>query len=239
MFPLQDTNPSRSFPLVTWIIIVTNVLVFMAETAMDKKELEVVLQAFGVVPYRFLHDFSAGEIATVFSSMFLHGGFMHLLGNMWFLHIFGDNVEDRMGSWNYLVFYLLAGFSAAMVQTMISAGDSTPMIGASGAISGVLGAYWVLYPQARVITLIPIFFIPHFVEIPAVFFLGLWFVMEFFSGFFSLSGATADDATGAATGGVAFWAHIGGFVFGILVAQFFVKTMTTERRRYRDEYQPW
>jgi len=235
MFPLQDTMPSRGLPFVTWIFIVINVLVFLAETQMGTPELEVVLRGLGLVPARLLHEFSLAEIGTVFSSMFLHGGFTHLIGNMWFLHIFGDNVEDRMGPWNYLVFYMLAGCVAAMTQTMMNPGDHTPMIGASGAISGVLGAYLVLFPESKVITLIPVFLIPYFVRVPAIFFLGFWFVMEFFSGFFSLSGATADDATG---GGVAFWAHVGGFVFGMLVAVFFIKP-AAERPRYRDEYQPW
>jgi membrane associated rhomboid family serine protease len=235
MFPLQDTMPSRGFPFVTWIFIVVNVLVFIAETQLGTNELEVVLQGLGVVPVRFLHDFSLAEVGTVFSSMFLHGGFAHLIGNMWFLHIFGDNVEDRMGSFNYLVFYMMAGFCAAITQLMMNPGDNTPMIGASGAISGVLGAYLVLFPEAKVITMIPVLIIPYFVRVPAIFFLGLWFVMEFFSGFFSLAGATADDATG---GGVAFWAHVGGFVFGMVVAVLFVKPMA-ERPRYRDEYEPW
>jgi len=232
MFPLQDTMPSRGFPFVTWMLIVINVLVFLAEAQMGPAELEVVLRGLGVVPVRLLHDFSLAEIGTVFSSMFLHGGLTHLIGNMWFLHIFGDNVEDRLGTWNYLVFYVLAGFVAALTQTMMHPGDSTPMIGASGAISGVLGAYSVLFPESQVITLIPVFIIPYFVRVPAVFFLGLWFIMEFFSGFFSLAGANADNAS------VAFWAHVGGFVFGMVVAVLLVKP-TPERPRYRDEYQPW
>jgi membrane associated rhomboid family serine protease len=234
MFPLQDTIPSRSVPVVTWTLIVINVLVFLLETSMGEVQLERFLQTFGVVPVRFLESFSLAQVFTVFTSMFLHGGWAHLIGNMWFLHIFGDNVEDRMGAFNYLLFYLIAGTCAAVVQIEISASSATPMIGASGAISGVLGAYWVLFPHSRVITMVPIFFVPQFFEIPAVFFLGLWFTTEFFSGFFSLAGAAADEVGG----GVAFWAHVGGFAVGMLTAWLFARGVK-ERTRYPDEYFPW
>lgn len=234
MFPLQDTTPSRGVPIVTWTLIAINVLVFMAEASMGEVELEQFLRAYGLVPVRFLDDFSVLQVLTVFSSMFLHGGWAHLIGNMWFLHIFGDNVEDRLGRFNYLVFYLATGLCAAMIQTQANPAATAPMIGASGAISGLLGAYWILFPHSRVITLVPVFIVPQFVEVPAVLFLGLWFVMEFFSGFLSLSGAAADGAAG----GVAFWAHVGGFAVGMIIVKVFARKVKG-RERYQDEYWPW
>jgi membrane associated rhomboid family serine protease len=167
--------------------------------------------------------------------MFLHGGWFHLLSNMWILYIFGDNVEDRMGSLRYLVFYLLGGLAAASLQILVDPTSKLPSIGASGAIAAVLGAYFLLYPRARVFTLIPIIFIPWFVEIPAVVYLGIWFVSQLFSGLASLGLPET-----ASMGGVAWFAHIGGFAFGLL----FCKLFTPARhpaftRRYPDEYYPW
>jgi len=155
--------------------------------------------------------------------MFLHGGWMHFISNMWSLWLFGDNVEDCMGHLRFLIFYLLCGLAAGFIHFMFNPTAQVPTIGASGAIAGVMGAYFVMFPTARVITLVPIFFLPYFIEIPAVFYLGIWFMMQLFSGMFSLV-----LPTGA--GGIAWWAHVGGFLFGILVLPFF------RRRRGRPFY---
>nr|MDA3895309.1 rhomboid family intramembrane serine protease [Desulfobacteraceae bacterium] len=173
---------------------------------------------YGLVPARF----SVPEISSYFtftqqlisllSFMFLHGGFMHLVGNMWTLYIFGDNVEDRLGSFYYLIFYLLCGLVSGLFHLLVNYHSTIPTIGASGAIAGVMGAYFVLYPHSKILTLIPIIFIPWFVEIPAVFFLGFWFLMQVFSA----------ASSSAMASGIAWWAHIGGFVFGIVCLKFFI-----------------
>ena len=167
--------------------------------------------------------------------MFLHGGWAHLISNMWALYIFGDNIEDRMGHWRYLFFYLISGVAAALTHILFQARSTVPVIGASGAISGVMGAYLVLYPGARVITLLPgLFFIPWFVEIPAFFFIGFWFISQLFNGLLSLA-FTGPMAT---YGGVAWWAHVGGFIAGVLLAKP-LRDRLAMRRWYADEYWPW
>ncbi|RME87646.1 MAG: rhomboid family intramembrane serine protease [Anaerolineae bacterium] len=226
MFPLHDTIPSRRFPLVNWLIIIANVLVFLYESMLGPVGVARFTNTWGLVPLRLLaHTGKAWP--TVFSAMFLHGGWFHLLSNMWTLYIFGDNVEGRMGHGRYLVFYLLSGVAAALLQVFILPFSRVPMIGASGAIAGVLGAYMILFPQSRVVTLLPIFFFFTFVEIPAVFYLGFWFLSQVYSGLFSLAGASGS--------GVAWWAHIGGFVFGMLAVGVFARP---QRPRYYVEY-PW
>jgi membrane associated rhomboid family serine protease len=164
--------------------------------------------------------------------MFLHGGWLHLIGNMWVLYLFGDNVEDRMGPARYLAFYLLCGLAASLTHYAINPGSTVPTLGASGAISGVLGAYLLLFPTARVITLVPVFIIPFFFEIPAVVYLGFWFVMQLFSGTLSLAGAEPPE-------GVAWWAHVGGFVTGMALLPVFKKSRKQYRHYYADEYWPW
>ncbi len=203
MIPLRDVIPSRSTPYVTVTIIVLNTIAWIYELAMPRQELEVFLQIFGVVPAAFIPS-------TLVTSMFLHGGWSHVIGNMLYLWIFGDNVEDRMGHGRFVVFYLLCGFVAAFGQIVMDPGSTVPMIGASGAIAGVMGAYFVLYPHSRVLTLIPFIIFFDIVEIPAIFLLGFWFVMQLFS-----AGAIAVTAnTGG--GGVAFMAHVAGFVMGVV-----------------------
>ena len=202
MFPISDVIPSRTTPFVTVSLIAVNALAFLFELTLSERELQVFAQAFGVVPA----DFSWSSVVT---SMFLHGGWLHFLGNMLYLWIFGDNVEDHFGHFRYLLFYLFCGAAAALGQTAIEPYSQVPMIGASGAIAGVMGAYFVLFPQSRVLTGVFIFFFFDLIEIPAIFFLGIWFLMQFFSGVGSLG---AD----AAQGGVAFWAHIAGFAVGAL-----------------------
>src|SRR6187397_411006 len=203
MIPLRDVIPSRTVPFVTIALIVVNVLVFLFELSLGDA-LDLFLSSWALIPAEF-------SLVTLVTSMFLHGGLMHVGGNMLFLWIFGDNVEDRMGHGRFLLFYLLCGSAAAIAQTLMQPDSLIPMVGASGAIAGVMGAYFVSYPHSRVVTLIPPFFFTTF-EIPAIVFLGLWFVTQFLSGVGSLGAATA----GQSAGGVAFWAHVAGFAAGVV-----------------------
>jgi membrane associated rhomboid family serine protease len=212
MIPLRDDNPTQSVPVVTRTLIVVNVLAFMLELSQGE-QLPEFLRDWGIVPGRLFAALSGQtslplELSTVFTSLFLHGGWLHLIGNMWYLWIFGDNVEDRMGSVRFLAFYLAAGFVAALLHSALMPGSPIPTVGASGAIAGVLGAYAVAFPRARVQTLIPIIFYFRVVAIPALVLLGIWFAFQFISGALS----SASDS-----GGVAWWAHIAGFVFGFVV----------------------
>jgi membrane associated rhomboid family serine protease len=231
MIPLTDTVRSRSFPIVNWMLIGTNVFLFLVMVSYGVRA-EALVAQLGVVPARLLQDPSARQIMTLFTSMFLHGGWVHLLGNMLALYIFGDNVEDRLGSGRYLVFYLVCGLVAAGAHIVLNRNSPVPTIGASGAISGVLAAYLVFFPAARVITLVPTLFLPWFVEIPAVIYLGLWFLSQLFNGVFSVIAGTQ------AFGGVAWWAHIGGFVAGLILGPLLVRRRYI-RRWYIDEYYPW
>jgi len=220
MIPLRDTNPSRTVPFVNYTLIVLNTLAFFVELSLGD-HLEDVIYYFGVVPVRFMTDFETIQISVFtflpfFSSMFLHGGWMHLIGNMLFLHIFGDNVEDKFGHSRYIVFYFLAGIAAALAQIFISPVSEIPMIGASGAIAGVMGAYVFMFPRAKVATLVPLFMFFQIVELPAFIFLGIWFVIQIYSGLLQLG-------IGADAGGVAWWAHIGGFAMGAVLLPFMRK----------------
>lgn len=222
MIPLKDTIPSRSYPIVTLTLIVVNVLVFLFELSLGES-LSEFFDIFGVVPATYFELRESGAPFLLiyypfFTSMFLHGGWMHLIGNMIYLWVFGDNVEDRMGHFRYLLFYVLCGVAAGLAHVYTNPHSEIPAVGASGAISGVLGAYFVLFPHSRVITLIPIFFFFDLVEISAFVFLGLWFLIQFFSGVASLGAATY-----ATSGGVAWWAHIGGFVAGFLLSFVFAR----------------
>jgi membrane associated rhomboid family serine protease len=203
MIPLRDVIPSRTTPVVTIAIIAVNALVFLFELSLGER-VDAFTLYFGLVPAAF-------SWVAMFTSMFLHGGLLHFGGNMLYLWIFGDNVEDRMGHGRFIVFYLLCGVTAALAQTIINPDSVVPMIGASGAIAGVMGAYFVLYPHSRIVTLIPIIFFFQVVEIPAIFFLGIWFLMQFVSGVGSFVATTG----GEPGGGIAFWAHVAGFVAGI------------------------
>jgi membrane associated rhomboid family serine protease len=217
MFPLYDTVRSRKFPIVNWTLIILCGLAFYYEWQLSEAELNRFIHTWGLIPSRLSAN-PTDTWVTVFSSMFLHGGWFHLLSNMWILVIFGDNIEERFGSGSYLIFYLLSGIAAALLEVYISPSSGMPTIGASGAIAGVLGAYLIQYPSARVASLVPILFIFTIVELPAVVFLGFWFVLQLFSGWLVLQGADVS--------GIAWWAHIGGFVFGMLTCFLFV------RRRY-------
>ena len=204
MIPLRDIIPSRTTPFVTICVIALNIVVFLYELTLGRA-VDTFMLYYGLVPAAF-------SWMNVFTSMFLHGGFMHVAGNMLYLWIFGDNVEDRMGHGRFLVFYLLCGIAAALAQTITTPDSVVPMVGASGAIAGVMGAYFVLYPRSRIVTLIPLFFFFQVIEVPAIAFLGIWFLMQFASGVISIGTL---GRTGGTMGGIAFWAHIAGFVAGI------------------------
>lgn len=224
MFPLRDSTPSGTFPLITYLIIVINVVVFLVELTMGDRQLEQFFKSFGLVPELFLQQFGPYEIFTLFSCMFLHGGWMHLISNMWALFIFGDNIEDRLGHFGYLTFYLACGVCAGLTQVAMSHGSTTPTIGASGAIAGVLGGYIICYPTARVLTAIPILFIIRLIEVPATIYLGFWFISQFFTGFASIGRETGEE------GGIAWWAHVGGFIAGSVL----VKVMYLLRKEKSD-----
>src|SRR5437763_8975755 len=201
MIPLRDIIPSRTVPYITITIIALNALAWLFEVSLSPEVLEQFLRIYGVVPA----DFTA---PTLITSMFLHGSWMHVIGNMWYLWIFGDNVEDRLGHGRFIVFYLMCGIAAALGQVAMDPLSTLPTIGASGAIAGVMGAYFVLYPQSRVLTLIPIFFYIEIIELPAIFLLGFWFLLQLFS----VGAVTATSNSG----GVAFAAHVAGFVVGVV-----------------------
>jgi membrane associated rhomboid family serine protease len=212
MLPLRDDNPRRTFPAVTYLLIAINVLAFLWELGLGQR-LDQILFSIAFIPRRFwIPGYWASDAITMFVSMFLHGGFMHIGSNMLYLFIFGDNIEDRLGHFRYIVFYLACGVVATLAHAFFSPSSQLPAIGASGAIAGVLGAYLVLYPHAKVMTLIPIFFFITVRELPAILILGLWFVLQLFSGVGSLGVPDAQDM-----GGVAYFAHIGGFVAGLLL----------------------
>src|SRR5262245_28758892 len=214
MFPLRDENPSRSVPVVTRLLIGLNTLAFLYELMLGRGLTPFIL-TWALVPERLTLAVRYGEESplrpalTILTSMFLHGGWLHLIGNMWYLWIFGDNVEDRLGRFRYLLFYLAAGVVAALLHYAINPASEAPTVGASGAIAGVLGAYLAAFPRARVITLVPFFPFFQVMALPAALVLGLWFVFQFFSGALSLG-------FGGNGGGVAWWAHVGGFAFGIV-----------------------
>ncbi len=202
MIPLRDVIRSRTTPFVTVMIIVANAVAFFFELSLPPAIRQGFLRTWGIVPASFAWS-------TLLTSMFLHGGWLHVVGNMWYLWIFGDNVEDRLGHGRYLVFYLLCGAAAGLAQTLVDPDSAIPTIGASGAIAGVMGAYFVLYPRSRILTLVPLFIFIEIIEIPAIFLLGFWFLMQLFAGAGSIARTTGSQ------GGVAFWAHVAGFLVGV------------------------
>ena len=228
MFPLRDSVPCSRPPVVNVLLIAACVVVFGFELSRGP-DLERFIRASAFVPVRFFHPAASGvglafNLKSAVLSMFLHGGWLHLIGNMWFLWIFGDNFEDALGHVRYLLFYLVCGAAAAVAQAMMAPASAVPMVGASGAIAGVLGAYLVWYPWARVRTLIFLGFFFTIAEIPAPFFLLLWFVVQFFSGTLALAAASS------AAGGVAFFAHVGGFLAGACLALFMRRSPGVRRR---------
>jgi rhomboid family protein len=203
MIPLRDVIPSRTTPYITVTIIILNALAWLFEVSLDPETLNRFLTAYGVVPAYF-------HAPTLVTSMFLHGSWMHIIGNMWYLWIFGDNVEDRLGHGRFIVFYLLCGIAAALGQVFMDPSSTLPTIGASGAIAGVMGGYFVLYPHSRVLTLVPWIIIWEVIELPAFVLLGFWFLMQLFS-----AGTIAVTASSHGSGGVAFAAHVAGFLVGV------------------------
>jgi membrane associated rhomboid family serine protease len=220
MIPLKDMTPRRSVPVVTLVLIVVNVVIFLYQVSLPPDQAASFVRIYGLVPAKIQlalagkHYSLADALIPLLTCMFLHGGWLHIIGNMWFLWIFGANVEDRLGAIGYLFFYLVGGIASGMMQVIFSWGSHLPSIGASGAISGILGAYIVFFPSSRILTLVPLFVIWFTWQIPALVFIGLWFVMQFLSGVSSLS-----DPRAASLGGVAWWAHIGGFLTGMLLAR--------------------
>ena len=207
MIPLRDVIPSRTTPVITITIILLNAVAWLYEVwlqSLDPDSLNQFLFQFGVIPAHF-------SAATLLTSMFLHGSWMHVIGNMWYLWIFGDNVEDRLGHGRFILFYLLCGIVAAFGQIAVDPTSTLPTIGASGAIAGVMGAYFVLYPKSRVLTLVPLIFWWELFELPAIYLLGFWFLIQLVS-----AGTIAVTASTHGSGGVAFMAHVAGFVFGMI-----------------------
>ena len=233
MFPIRDDQPSFSTPFVNYFIIGLNVMVFLFEETIrsqDPRSYLALMYEFGVVPHHITHALAgaeevslAGAFLPILTSMFLHGGWLHIVGNMWFLWIFGDNIEDRLGHFQYLVFYLICGFAAALAHIILNPGSNLPTVGASGAISGVMGAYLLLYPRAKVLTLVVLIVFFTFWWLPAWVFLGYWFVLQF------LSGAQTIGRTAQETGGVAVWAHVGGFVAGLILIKVFPQRARGQR----------
>ncbi|QLA16629.1 rhomboid family intramembrane serine protease [Desulfolutivibrio sulfoxidireducens] len=228
MIPLRDNIPRERAPLVTWTIIALNTLLFFYELSLPERMLEVFLHLYGVVPARFTNPtFAAhagypdGGFESLFTYMFLHGGWLHFLLNMWVFWVFADNVEDVLGHAGFVVFYVVCGLAALFTHMLFHASSTIPVIGASGAVAGVMGAYFRLFPHARVVTLIPIFIFPFITELPATVFLGIWFFIQLFSGLF-------DSVGQGQSAPVAFFAHVGGFVAGYLLMRLF----GTRRCRY-------
>ena len=219
MIPIKDTVPRRTFPFATLAIIAVNGLVFLFELSLTEPQLNRFVYLFGMVPARYSHPAWATMLGlpldsywSFMTSLFLHGGWLHVVGNMWFLYLFGDNVEDRLGPVRFVLFYLLAGLAANLIHFLVNHESTMPVIGASGAIAGVMAAYLRLFPTARIITLLPVLFVPFFFEIPAVFFMLFWFFLQLFSGAASLVAAQGG-------GGIAWWAHVGGFAVGFLLVK--------------------
>ena len=231
MIPLRDDAPRHGYPAVTLVLVLLNVAVFLYEvylgTVSSRAQLTFVVD-FGAIPLRAGYALTGRYplvegLGPIFTSIFLHGGWLHLIGNMWFLWIFGDNVEDELGHFSYLLFYVACGTLASVAHMVVNPQSTIPAVGASGAIAGVMGAYMVRFPWARIVTLVPIFFFFTTIEIPAVLMLFYWFAIQFFSG-------TTSFGAGA-SGGVAWWAHVGGFVAGALLIW-----SRPRRRSYRRVY---
>lgn len=217
MIPLKNLSPRDSFPTVTFGLIIANIVVFVHQLTLSDRAAAIFINTYGMVPAHLQmalagHRYTLEQaIIPLFTSMFIHGGFLHIIGNMWFLWIFGGQVEDRLGHLYYLLFYTICGLGSGVTQLAFDWGSKVPAIGASGAIAGVLGAYILFFPSSQILTLIPLFIIWFTARIPAVIFVGLWFILQFLSGIGSLGAAN--------TGGVAWWAHVGGFLLGLFLAK--------------------
>jgi len=235
VIPLRDLNPVSTRPVVTYAIIAINVVVWLLEVfvwlGQGDGAMQALIYRYGVVPWYLVHDPHVGSWITPISSMFMHGGWMHVIGNMWFLWIFGDNVEDALGKARFVAFYVLCGLAAVAAQVAIDPSSQIPMVGASGAIAGVLAAYVTLYPRARILTLVPIFIFIQFMELPAFLFIFVWFGFQLLSGYVSLG------TVGQEMGGTAFFAHIGGFVAGLALVRI-MRKRDGGRSPHRVHYRP-
>jgi membrane associated rhomboid family serine protease len=213
MIPLRDSTPSKSFPIVTVILIALNIYIFAQIAGLDMESIEEVYFLFGLVPNELNQpNLSLDAYLPFLTSMFMHGSWSHVIGNMWILWLFGDNIEDHMGHFKFLAFYLLSGIVADFAHCFIFPLSEVPVVGASGAVAGIMGAYFLMFRHAKILTYIPPFFL---FNVPAWFYLGVWIVTQFYSGAIGLIGINSS--------GIAFWAHIGGFAFGALVHRFFLK----------------
>ena len=238
MIPIRDDQPRFSTPYVTYFLVALNVVIFLMELsigAQSRGALNSLIFEFGVVPKQVLGSLGgrlqlspAAAVVPIFTSMFLHGSWLHIIGNMWVLWIFGDNIEDHVGHFLYLVFYLVCGFAAAATHILLNPASNVPTVGASGAIAGIMGAYFLLYPRARVLTIVPLIVFFTFWWLPAWIVLGYWFLVQFLSGT-----ATSVAYSSSSSGGIAFWAHVGGFVAGIIL----IKVLP--ERRHRQRYGTW
>jgi len=222
MIPIRDQIKTRRAPFINYLLIAANVVVFILQVSAGQNQ-QALISEFALIPRDFTDGISLGDVRDIFTSMFMHGGLLHLFGNMLYLWVFGDNVEDAMGHFSYLVFYLLGGVAASAAHIFINPTSQLPTVGASGAIGAALGAYLVLYPQSRVATFIPLGFFFTLRLLPAAVVLIMWFILQLFSGVLSLG---MQDV-----GGTAFWAHIGGFVFGAVIGLFFRGRSRTEEAR--------
>jgi hypothetical protein len=223
MIPLRDETPTHRTPIINYLFIALNVIVFIFQIMLGSENQSIVYQ-FALIPAQFTSGIGIGDITDIFTSMFMHGGIAHIGGNMLYLWIFGDNVEDRMGHGRYILFYIIGGVVASLAHIFTNPNSQIPTVGASGAIAAVLGAYLIMYPQSRVLTLIPLGFFMRLTMLPAAIVLGLWFVLQLFQGVLTLGGPDV--------GGVAFWAHIGGFVAGVVLAKLFAKPRQPDYSRY-------
>lgn len=241
MIPIRDENPTRRTPHLTWLLIAINVGIFLFEISLGERGFSDFTMRFGLIPASLTggelgvaRDLGGarGSLITPLTSMFMHGGWLHLIGNMWFLYIFGDNVEDTLGKARFLLFYIAGGLGAALMQIAIDPSSGMPMIGASGAISAVLAGYVRLHPHARIVTLVPIFIFIQFIELPAFLFIFIWFGLQLLSGMSGLMHGAGGE------GGVAWWAHIGGFVVGFVLirwmaADYFERQSAAKARRLK------
>lgn len=228
MIPLRDSTKSPIFPIVNVTIIVLNIIIYFLEFSMEPYMLNQVYYAFGVIPAEVLNAIYTGapftpQLLSFVTAIFIHGGWLHVIGNMLFLWVFGDNVEGRLGHFKYLLFYLIVGAAATLAHILSNPYSTVPVVGASGAVAGVLGAYIVLFPHSRVLALVPIFIILTLVEIPAVIFIALWFVLQLFNSVASLGG----DAIS-----VAYWAHVGGFIAGVILIKIIAPRPPRENNGY-------
>ena len=236
MLPIGDTQPARKLPVAVWLLILANSLIFLIELMLPEADRDRLFHLFGIVPARFTHPTWAALVGLpvddywpFLTSMFLHGSLIHVVANMWTLWIFGDNVEDRMGSVRFVIFYVLCGLAAGLVHWFISPSSTVPAVGASGAIAGVLGAYFLMFPYSRVIVFVPVLFVPFFFSVPAATYLGFWILTQMFGGTFAL--ASPYDV-----GGIAWWAHVGGFAAGLALHWLFIRNERVYRWPARDEY---